>query len=280
MKLENLNKICSSADWHCGEFQAMLRDIVYPNSPEIDILRSQHHRKHWEWTVGMLALKRAGKLDGNSICLGIGSGAEPPVFYLTNNTRYVFCTDLYTIAGKWNEDFPDMLSTPEKFAPGEFNRRKLGVMNMNGTNITFEDNTFDVVFSYSSIEHFGSKDAVIDCMHEIARVLKPGGIVSITTELFIGDPNQLYHARECRDDGFKCFFKRYDIYNEMFTRQELSYIIETPGLELVQEIDFNIDANDIANIVKYPSDQHEPHHIFLNLKGIRWGSIHIVMRKV
>jgi ubiquinone/menaquinone biosynthesis C-methylase UbiE len=40
---------------------------------------------------------------------------------------------------------------------------------MSGTNIHFEDNTFDAIFSYSSIEHFGGKKAVLECMKEIER---------------------------------------------------------------------------------------------------------------
>jgi len=61
----------------------------------------------------------------------------------------------------------------------------MGVQVMDGTNISFEDNTFDVVFSYSSIEHFGSKDAAAKTMQEIERVLKPGGVLSLTTEVLL-----------------------------------------------------------------------------------------------
>ena len=80
-----------------------------------------------------------------------------------------------------------MLIDPGKFAPHPFNRRRIGVQVMDGTSITFEDNSFDAALSYSSIEHFGSREAIVKTMKEIERVLKPGGVASITTEIFVGD---------------------------------------------------------------------------------------------
>ena len=95
----------------------------------------------------MLSMQKAGKLNKNCTFLGIGSGSEAPVFYLTNHVDYVFCTDLYTItSGKWKEADAGMLANPERFASIPFNRRQLGIQIMSGTDIHFEDNTFDGVF--------------------------------------------------------------------------------------------------------------------------------------
>ena len=160
------------------------------------------HRKHWEWAIGMLTLK-AGKIDTNCIFLGIGSGTGAPVFHLTNHTKYVFCTDLYTITSKmWREANKSMLESPELFAPGQFNRKRLSVQIMSGTDIHFEDNTFDAIFSYSSIEHFGEKKAVLDCMKEIERVLKPGGVASVATEIFVGKELEKLHRYREKDSQF------------------------------------------------------------------------------
>ena len=155
--MKSLNKICATADWNDPELSEMMQEILQPGIRKAAGMTGRH-RKHWEWAIGMLALKKAGKIDTNRIVLGIGSGTVAPVFYLTNHTKYVFCTDLYTITSKmWREANKSMLESPELFALGQFNRKRLSVQIMSGTDIHFEDNTFDALFSYSSIEYFGGK---------------------------------------------------------------------------------------------------------------------------
>ena len=156
--MENLNKICAAADWDDPELTQIMRQVYHPNSKEPARWLEMKHRKHWEWAIGMLALQKLGKLTPDAVALGVGSGSETPLFFLTNHVRYVMSTDLYTINSKqWTEADVNMLANPDRLAPHPYNRRRLGVQVMSGTDLRFEDNTFDIVFSYSSIEHFGGK---------------------------------------------------------------------------------------------------------------------------
>jgi len=212
----------------------------------------------------LLAIKRAGKLNEQCIALGIGCGAENPPFYLSNFMKYVFCTDLYTISS-WNEANPQMLSNPGKIAPCAWNPRRMGVQVMDGTDIKFEDNSFDVVFSYSSIEHFGSREAIKKTMNEIERVLKPGGILSLATEILIsGDINQL------RINGPP-------IVHEIFTQEEVQkYLIDSNRLKLTANIDYS-QHNEPE--IKFPEEADKVPHIVLRYKGIKFGSLHLAMTK-
>jgi SAM-dependent methyltransferase len=45
---------------------------------------------------------------------------------------------------------------------------------------SFQDNTFDLIYSYSIFSHF-SEDFHLQLLHEIKRILKPGGIYITTT---------------------------------------------------------------------------------------------------
>jgi SAM-dependent methyltransferase len=279
--MENLNKICTTADWDDLELSEMMREIVCKNTGEIVEL-STKHRKLWEWAIGMLAFKKTGKLDSDCTFLGIGSGTEAPVYHLTKHAKYVFSTDLYTITSKrWKEANTGMLANPDRFAPGSFNRRRLGVQIMSGTDIHFEDNTFDAVFSYSSIEHFGGKEAAAKSMKEIERVLKPGGVASIATEIFVGhDLEKLYKEREYRCQFPHRMFRRYNILSEMFTREELEeYLLESTNMKLLLPIDYSVDMKDLAETVKFPVTKDYKTHVFLDLKGVLWGSIHIALIK-
>lgn len=280
--MESLNKICAMTDWDDPELLEILKDVLsldvdkYPELPEI------RHRKHWEWAIGMLALKKAGKIDNDCTFLGIGSGSEAPVFYLTNHAKYVLSTDLYTITSKrWKEANADMLANPERFAPSQFNRRRLGVQIMSGTDIHFDDNTFDAIFSYSSIEHFGGKDAAAKSMKEIERVLKPGGVASIATEIFVyPELEELSRKRKIYSQFPLSLFRRYSIFSEMFTREELEqYLLASTNMKLLWPIDYNVEMSDLEGAVNYPSTKNDKVHIFLNLKGIHWGSIHIALVK-
>jgi SAM-dependent methyltransferase len=56
---------------------------------------------------------------------------------------------------------------------------------MDGLDLHHEDGTFDVAFSLSSIEHFGGVDAARAALREMARVVRPGGIVAVATECVV-----------------------------------------------------------------------------------------------
>ncbi|HEY3272813.1 MAG TPA: class I SAM-dependent methyltransferase [Methanocella sp.] len=279
--MENLNKICVLSDWDDPELAQMLPQFYPPAMAKAGEWQSRRHRKYWEWAIGMLALEKLGKLTPDAVALGVGSGSETPLFFLTNRIKYVMSTDLYTITSKqWTEADVNMLASPEKLAPYPYNRRRLGVQVMNGTDLRFEDNTFDIVFSYSSIEHFGGKENAAKAMREIERVLKPGGVASIATEIFIGDVAKLEQAREWRKKFPWNKVTRYGIFPEMFTRDELEkYLIGATGLKLCWPADFSVCQDDLDKAVPFPAKPDMYPHLFLNLRGVHWGSIHLAFRK-
>jgi len=255
--MENICRLCKLSDWNDPEFYEMLKSVVYP--PLCDV----KHRKHWEWAIGMLTLKKFGRINNDAIALGIGAGQEWPVFWLTNHTKYVIATDLYTVSN-WNEANPSMLTNPEKLSPYPFNRRRLGVMFMDGTQLHFEDETFDIVFSYSSIEHFGGKEAAAKAMREMERVLKPNGILSLCTEAHISG-----NIEESRRKGNGNAL-------ESFTKEEIYNLINSTKMKLIDEIDYSQNNEPIVHI---PEDTLKTPHIVLENDGVRWGSVHLAMIK-
>ena len=56
---------------------------------------------------------------------------------------------------------------------------------MDATRIDYPPDSFDLVFSLSSFEHFGSRRAQRACLAEIRRVLRPGGVAVLTTEMIL-----------------------------------------------------------------------------------------------
>jgi SAM-dependent methyltransferase len=75
-----------------------------------------------------------------------------------------------------------MLTDPGKYWDREWNPERLEVRDMNALELDFPDESFDAVFSSSSIEHFGHFKEVRKSIEEIYRVLKPGGVAAVATE--------------------------------------------------------------------------------------------------
>jgi ubiquinone/menaquinone biosynthesis C-methylase UbiE len=78
-----------------------------------------------------------------------------------------------------------MLIDPDRHGRCPFNRNRLVVQHMSALDLRFEPATFDVVYSFSTIEHVGTLQEIHRVFSEIHRVLKRGGIAVITTECVV-----------------------------------------------------------------------------------------------
>jgi SAM-dependent methyltransferase len=97
----------------------------------------------------------------------------------------VVATDLYAGEFSGQEADPRMLRDPEAFAPFSYHRDRLQVRRMDATAIDYAPDSFDIVFSLSSFEHFGSRRAQRKSLAEIHRVLRPRGVAVLTTEIVL-----------------------------------------------------------------------------------------------
>ena len=92
--------------------------------------------------------------------------------------------------------------------------------------IPLEDESVDVVFMFKSLHHV-PVDLMETSMHEIRRVLKPGGLAYISEPVFAGDFNEilrLFHDEETvREAAFDVLKK----------------VVDDGLLELVEEVFFN-----------------------------------------
>jgi SAM-dependent methyltransferase len=261
-----LNRLCYIEDWKNEEIKETLSQLQKLN-PQGFI-----HRKDWEWALGIVAMRRFGKLTKNSKAIGVGSGTEPIPFYLANNINHVYATDLYD-AKDWKKAAPsDFPENPKKYAPFSYNEDALTVLRMNGTKLEFPSENFDIAFSFSSIEHFGGKNhlGALRCLREIERVLKRGGIAVIATEYIIN--NKEHHE----------FFNRRTIYSDLIDKLE--------KLQLVEPLDLRLTTNTLDTVIDYSSavywdtsidDKFKKTHplILLRVKDILVTSVMLVFQK-
>lgn len=183
-----LNAACLPSDF--GPLTPWLREL-FPWGTEVHgpgFPVGTEYRKHWEVAQAARTMAATGVLRPDAEVLGVGAGTEPTLFWLTNHVRRVFATDLY-LAGEWEESASArMLTEPGTAWDGPWNPRRLVVQHMDALELQYEDDSFDAIFSSSSIEHFGTHDDVARSIREAHRVLKPGGVLTVSTELRLSGP--------------------------------------------------------------------------------------------
>jgi SAM-dependent methyltransferase len=244
-----LNRLCCVEDWKNTEINdiiselqmASLYDYIYRRNWEMktNIVNNRKagliHRKDWEWALGIIAMRRFNRLNKRCTAIGVGAGREEVLFYLANYLGHIYATDLYD-AKNWKNFAPsDFPENPRKYAPFPYKEDALTVLRMDGRNLKFPLDTFDVAFSFSSIEHFGGKNhsGALRCLKEIERVLKPGGIAVITTEYILNDKE---HPE---------FFNGRTIYSDLINNLD--------KLQLVEPLDLRITTKTLDTVLDYSS---------------------------
>jgi SAM-dependent methyltransferase len=280
-----LNRLCYVEDWENSEIKEALFEIQKVSTPAfinrknweltLSIGRAGFiHRKDWEWALGIVAMQRFGKLNKKSTAIGVGCGTEPIPFYLANKLNHVYATDLYEGNEDWKKAAPaDFPENPKKYAAFPYKEDALKVLRMNGTKLEFPSESFDIAFSFSSIEHFGGKNhsGALSSLREMERVLKPGGLAVISTEYILNDKEHYE------------FFNRRTIYSNLIDKLEM--------LQLVESLDLRITTNtldtimDVCDAVKWDTnkfdDEYKKTHplILLRARNILFTSMMLVFQK-
>jgi len=186
-----------------------------------------------------------------------------------------------------------MLEDPAAHAPFPYREDHLEVRWMDARQLDFPDESFDVVFSLSSFEHFGGPDDVVAAAREMGRVLRPGGHAFVVTECFVrrhwsnAAPVDLavklatFGARRRRAG-----LRRRAVVVEVFTPRELERLIVRPsGLELIQPLDLALPEQSRVNITRTDGDGLHPEsgdywpHVILKADRSLFTSVALPLRK-
>jgi SAM-dependent methyltransferase len=172
-----LNALCRHSDARDADWRRGAEELG------LDLDTSRFHRKGWEFAQVIYGLRRLRLLTPGSELLDIGAGHEELIYFLANRVKRVHAVDLYADPWAGGEGEDDVLIHPEKYAPFAFERDRLRLARMDARQLDFADESFDAVVSLSAIEHFGKRREIIRALREMQRVLKPGGVAAITTEV-------------------------------------------------------------------------------------------------
>ena len=105
-----------------------------------------------------------------------------------------------------------------------YNKDNLTFQELDGTKLPFDDNTFDVLVSFETIEHTIHYDEMIK---EFKRVVKPTGKLFISTpNFYLNSPSGIvtnpFHTQEFTPDDFKVlistYFQKFEIFGQEYIR--------------------------------------------------------------
>jgi ubiquinone/menaquinone biosynthesis C-methylase UbiE len=283
-------KLCDLRDFDDPEISSRIDDIV----PGLDH-RERLHRKNWEYAMLTLFLEDSGLLSEDTRILSVGAGHETVLFWLANRVAKVVATDIYGEGG-FSEQEADrtMLSDPTSFSPYPYRESHLEVLHMDATQLEFPDDSFDAVFTLSSIEHFGSWANIRRSAREMGRVLRSGGCAFIATECLVG--RSLLGLSAVQEVASQATRGRAFGSTRVFTPRTLSSeIIEPSGLELLQPLDLtrsggtaeNVhELNGQGRITSTTGDQY-PHVVVrvkrtlgrVAMRSQRWTSVGLALAK-
>ena len=213
-----LCELANPAKWDNPEWTSLLASLK-----TMPVDKMSMHRKGYEFAQLLFGLDRLGRLAPNARVLSVGAGHEAPLYWLANRVGLVVATDMYDTSWRdaWaGEGDERVLERPSDYAPFPYREDALVFVKMDGRRLALPPAAFDIVYSLSSIEHFGGLEGAVEAMDEMARVLKPGGVLVLATEYCLSGPP----------------------HHEAFQAEEVAGLLGRPGLRLVEPLDDRVHA--------------------------------------
>ena len=263
-----LSKVANVNDFNSSEFQSILNDYNFAGIktfPQAD--PSVLNRKSWEIIMAMYSFKKLGIINDSSEILGVGVAKEETISMLSKDVKRVFATDIYLDGGSWQHWYEkELLVDARQYMSGDYNHRRVVWQHVDGRDMPYEDNSFDGVFSCSSLEHFGNELDIRKAIEEVYRVLKPGGVAAISTEYKI----------EGDGEGFANV--------QLFDRNRLDRVwLDGINWTCVDYLDEELDDTKFIDFEKSIHDreyQKNAHpHIKLDNGTYKWTSVHLTLVK-
>jgi SAM-dependent methyltransferase len=250
-----LCELANPAKWDNPDWMALLTSLVLVPTDPLAM-----HRKAYEFGQLLFGLTRLGLVRDDVRVLSVGAGHEPVLYWLANHVRSVIATDMY--GGVWQaegarEGDEAVLDDPHHFAPFPYREGRLVFMKMDGRRLAFSADTFDVVYSLSSIEHFGGFDGARMAVADMTRVLKPGGVMALATEYVIAG----------------------NAHHEAFQPDEVHALFDHPSLSLVEPIDDRVWQRYHYEAVDLRVNPYQTPHMVVSDLGSLFTSVMAFLRK-
>lgn len=144
-------------------------------------------RKRWEWDAIAATLGALGVDGPDAELVGLGVGDEALMFHLARRCRSVVGVDRYAADNAWREARYSDAEAVAAAAPFDYPADRLRVLDADMRAVPRPDASADAVWSCSSVEHVPDPAELLAVFHEAQRLLRPGGVLVVTTEFSLHD---------------------------------------------------------------------------------------------
>lgn len=146
----------------------------------------------WQNAMSLRVFDQFGLFEmPGGLVAGVGAGMGDLAFHLASQGAVVVAADRYLDATPLSVYSPaDMLVRPQGYSNRTYPRGGVIPLHTDPRALALPTGFFDAVYAANVLEHLSSAEEVHAAAAEIGRVLKPGGIASISTEFLIRAPEQ------------------------------------------------------------------------------------------
>ena len=131
------------------------------------------------------------------------------------------------------------------------------MLNMDLTDLTFEDNKFDLIICYHVLEHIKNDSKA---MEEIYRVLKPNG-TAILQVPFSGKNGHTFESDDCDYTDGEMNVKLYGHHGHVRRYGTKDYLAKLEDIGFDGQLDNYVETFSDLDITKYGLDKHETLYI-------------------
>ena len=155
-----------------------MRPVLTRIRAAADVTAAGEELEAWIGRHSVAAVEELGVVTANATVLGVGAGRAPALFALSTRVAQAIVTDRYL-----GTDLADMLSDAGAHHAGPWDPQRLAVEDMDPAALRLPDESVDIVIGGLSLARTPDRARVVAAVAEIARVLRPGGVASITLQV-------------------------------------------------------------------------------------------------
>jgi SAM-dependent methyltransferase len=188
MRIEHPQKLCDAYDWADPRLDGILRARLR--------VTPSFQRKQWEFALIYHALEEGGALHPRARGIAFGAGRERLIYALAERVEHLLATDLYGEDATW---VGARTAAPKEAllgaAPFPVDPERLGAARLDMRTVEYDGPPVDFCYSSCAFEHIGTEDGhFLEHLRGVHRILKPGGVYVLTTELRYGPTLPVPHS--------------------------------------------------------------------------------------
>ncbi len=192
-------KLIEVEDFAAPELRPHLKRIAHDDALRLGLPEAvvAPDAQHWVGAMALKALVEAGATGPGKFVAGVGAGVDPLAFTAASDGAVVFACDTYLELTPRTDVAPAaMMVRPRQFSMLDYPCGHVVPVHGDPRRLELPTGFFDGVYCADPFSALDSFEAVEAVAMEAARILKPGGVASVTGLFRLEGPNDRAWVKE------------------------------------------------------------------------------------